>query len=826
MIISTNWLSEYVRHDLEVDDLADLLTMCGLEVEEVVQIGSSLDGVVIGHVQSVQSHPDADRLRLCMVDVGASEPLTIVCGAPNVEAGQKVAVAKVGAVLKMPSRENPDEKISVTIRKSKIRGQISYGMICSEVELGVGLDSTGILVLDSDAPVGEPVSQWLAERGETTLDHVLDIAITPNRPDAVCHVGVARDVAAVTGKELVLPNVSVPEHGGQAAEAFSVKIKATGACHEYVGILVRDVEVSESPRWLQQRLLAVGLRPRNNIVDITNFVMYELGQPLHAFDFDALSGSTIEVHETEREIKFVTLDGKERTLPRGTLMIADGERDIAIAGIMGGENSEVSERTTSILIESAWFDPSHIRRTAKSLQLQTDASYRFERGVDPCSQALAAARAAELIVSLAGGTRVSGMVSARSEPVQKKLVSLRRSRANLIIGVEISSEIIFRLLEAIGFEVKSDDDELFECVVPSFRPDIDREIDIIEELARLYGFDKIPEPVRSSVPDHSIEISAQRHLRGVVRNRLAANGYREIYTNSMLRRETAEKYLSDVLPGGQFGGEIVETLNPISQEMAALRPSLLPGVLAIAGYNANHGRKSLRYFEFGNIQIRADTPDSIVAGYTERETLLILCSGDDTAPDWYKKTRHMDFFDLKGIAEAVLSDVRLPDIQLTPASAPSSIFSSHTVVMSGDEYVGVLGKLSGVIQDRYDLPASVYFMELDWTRLSTFSEPGLRRRYTPFSRYPVVERDLAISVARNTSVGSLLDLIRKTGAPLLSHASVFDLYEGEQIVGDKKSVAFSLTFSANRTLIDKEVDENFEAIVKALESNSGAQLRQ
>ncbi|TDI74522.1 MAG: phenylalanine--tRNA ligase subunit beta [Bacteroidetes bacterium] len=835
MIISTNWLNDYVDHDLTVDDLSDLLTMAGLEVEGVEQIGSTLEGVIVGHILRVDPHPDADRLQVCTVDLGQNTPAVIVCGAPNVAAGQFVAVATIGTVLSVPSRENAEEKVDLKIKKSKIRGQVSEGMICSEIELGMSVDGSGILVLGDEAILGSPFVDWLVAQGRSATDNAIDISITPNRPDAVCHVGVARDVSAVTGRPLTLPEISVPAAGGSAAEQISITIDAPELCSEYVAILVSDIKIAPSPPWMQQRLITAGLRPRNNVVDITNYVMYELGQPLHAFDFDTLAGASIHVHATDSESIFTTLDGKERKLPAGTLMIADGDRDIAIAGIMGGENSEVSDNTTKVLLESAYFDPSHIRRTAKSLQLQTDASYRFERGVDPAGQARAAARAAELLVTIAGGTLVDGLVSTRTKPVQCQTVVVRKSRAELIIGVEIPAAKINELLTAIGFEIAmSDDSETFTCTVPSFRPDIEREIDVIEEIARLYGFDKIPVPVRFSVPDHPVSMPPQRLLREKTRDLLSSLGYREIYTNSMLRTDLAKSFLVPELPGGKFGGSVVETLNPISQEMASLRPSLLPGALAIAGYNANHGRKSLRYFEFGNIQIHAQSDASIVSGYTEQELLLILCSGDDAAQDWFNTVRPLDYFDVKGIAGAVLATTKLQNISFNLATTGSKTASisgtdlcqSYASIVAGDTYVGTVGELNSEVGKKYNISSPIYFVEINWSIVAELAGPGLRGRYEAFSRYPVIERDLAVSLNRNVPVGDVMDLIKNTGKPLLSGVSVFDIYEGDQIAADQKSVAFSLTFSANRTLVDKEVETRFGKIVKVLESELGARLRQ
>jgi phenylalanyl-tRNA synthetase beta chain len=553
--------------------------------------------------------------------------------------------------------------------------------------------------------------------------------------------------------------------------------------------------------------------------------MYELGQPLHAFDFDKLAGSRIRVHQTDSESTFTTLDGKQRKLSAGTLMIADADRDIAIAGIMGGENSEVSDQTTNVLLESAYFDPSQIRRTAKKLQLQTDASYRFERGIDPAGQARAAARAAELLVSLAGGTLVEGMVSSRTVPVTKTSVTVRRSRAELIVGAEIPASRISELLSAIGFIVETSDDETFNCIVPTFRPDIEREIDVIEEIARLYGFDKIPEPVRFAVPDHPVEIPPQRLLREKSRDLLAAIGYREICTNSMLRTQTANTFLVPELPGGKFGGSVVETLNPISQEMASLRPSLLPGALAIAGYNANHGRKSLRYFEFGNIQIRGNTESSIVNGYTEQETLLMLCSGDDSSQDWHNDVRSLDFFDLKGVVTSVLGSAHVKGITFDIHDTSTTLCDRTASVLANGRYVGTIGELAPAVRATYNIDPAVYFAELNWSIIAEIAAPNLKSRYKSFSRYPVVERDLAVSVARDQPVGDIVTLIEVTGKPLLTNVSVFDIYEGDQIAADQKSVAFSLTFSADRTLVDKEVDARFDKIVRTLESDMNAQLR-
>ena len=527
MNISLNWLREYVEPGLAPEALSDLLTMAGLEVDGMEATGASFDGVVVGHVLDVRPHPNADRLRVCSVDIGASggetpeasgdgasEPVQIVCGAPNVAAGQTVPVATVGTVLMLPDRKT-GEPSPVEITKSKIRGEVSMGMICAEDELGIGDDHDGILVLDTDAAPGTPLAEVMPAPG----DVVYDLAITPNRPDATSHIGVARDVAALTNAVLTTPEVEIPEAGGETAERITVEIEDPEGCPRYAAMLVTGVTVAPSPDWLRQRLTAIGVRPINNVVDVTNYVLHEMGQPLHAFDLAHLAGETIRVRASGAGETMTTLDDQERKLPEGTLLICDAEKPVAIAGVMGGANSEVGDATTDLLIESAYFDPARIRSAAKALNLQTDASYRFERGVDPTAQPRAAARAAQMIAEIAGGTVVPGLVDANPVPYEPTVVTFRPERARALIGAEIEDDEMADLLQSIGFGVEeSDADALdafasgalasghldaaadeaehagFRVTVPPFRPDVEREVDLIEEVARLWGYDNIPTP--------------------------------------------------------------------------------------------------------------------------------------------------------------------------------------------------------------------------------------------------------------------------------------------------------------------------------------------
>lgn len=826
MIISTNWLADYVDHSLSTNELAERLTMCGLEVESVERVGTDFSGVVVGRVISAEPHPNADRLSVCTVDVGQESPLQIVCGAPNVAADQKVAVATVGAVLNLASRDNPAERVPVKMKKAKIRGEESFGMICAEDELGLGLQHEGILVLDSDAAVGSTFESYMAGKGMSSSDVAIDIAITPNRPDAISHLGIARDIAALTRSSVTKPDVVIPKAGGSVVDEIDISIEAPEACHRYVGILVRGVSVGESPTWMKLRLLAIGLRPRNNIVDITNYVMYECGQPLHAFDYDEVAGKQIVVRKTSRASTFTTLDSKDRKLPKGTLMICDGDREVAIAGVMGGENSEVTDATSNVLIESAYFDPSTIRRTSKALGLQTDASYRFERGIDSLGQAWAAKRAADLMVELAGGTLVEGMVDVHPTQHQALTISVRAARVGKIIGVVIEASEMVRLLEAIGFSVSqtSKDPVVWDVTVPSFRPDVEREIDVIEEIARLYGYDNIPEPSHSHIPNFTPGIANIRQLREDTRDLLSGAGFREIYTNSMLPLDVAERFNTPALPAGRFKGEIVTTLNPITTEMGALRPSLLPGLLKVIAHNQNHGQTAIKLFEFGRVHTKRKTNLSVVGDYTEIETLLVGAAGHWASHGWYGEARDVDIFAVKGLVDLVLSSAGVRDVRYVDTDS-DSVFSQSVDVFSGKRWIGVVAGISHKIATEVDLRSTAFIAELDWTAISELVSDHLRVRYLAVSRHPVVERDIAVVVDATQPAGPMLEAIRRAGQPLLKDVTVFDVYEGENVGAKQKSVAFGLSLGADRTLRDKDVDKTVSKVLKALESDFNAKLR-
>ena len=825
MKVSYNWLKDYVAHAQSPEELSDTLTMSGLEVDGVEVFGSSMEGVVVGHVVSVQQHPNADRLRSCMVDIGEGDPVPIVCGAPNVAAGQRVPVATVGTRLMLPDREDPEKRVEVKIKKSKIRGETSMGMICAEDELGLSDDHEGIMVLDDNAVVGEPFRAYLDARSIPFQDHVIDISITPNRPDAISHIGASRDVAAITGLSLTRPDISLPDDGGEVVNRITVEIEAPEACRRYVAMMVEGVTVKESPAWLKQRLTAIGLRPRNNIVDITNYVMYECGQPLHAFDYDQIAGKKIVVRFNEGVDTFTTLDSKERKLPPQTLLICDADRPVGLAGIMGGENSEVTDATVNVLIESAYFDPSTIRRAAKKLVLQTDASYRFERGIDSGGQVWAAARAAALMVELGGGTLVDGVCDVHPSPVVQPTIAVRHQRIGQIVGREIEADEVVRLLSAIGFGVTrtAEGEPGYRCKVPSFRPDVEREIDVIEEVARLYGYHNIPEPAHTTIPSVTPHRVPSLVIRGNVRTLLQGMGFRETYTNSMVRKEIAEGFNNAVLTGRE--GDVVFTLKPISQEMAALRPSLLPGLLSVMEYNQNHGQKSLQFMEFGHVFCEGQDAEALVPGYIEHASLIMSMSGPLRAAYWGEDTSAVTFFDMKGAIESLLDALGVANVTMQAVYEPTSITACHLALYVGEVWIGVIAELSGAQQETYNLRDVVYFAELDWSAILSLLDKSLQGTFQSFSRFPVVERDLALTVDEHQPVGDIVAGMQKSGGKLLKKVHVFDVYKGAQVGEGKKSIAFGLRFGADRTLKDKEVDRSVNTMLKSLNEHFGAELR-
>lgn len=802
MKISANWLRTYINTDADADTIADKLTLLGLEVEEVTKRGSDFKNFVVGEIKQVKEHPNADRLTICEVNTG-NETRNIICGAKNVAAGQKVPVANVGAVIPTPMPNGS----YLTIRKMKIRGETSIGMICSEAELGISDNHSGILVLDEKLEPGTPLKEVLG--GET--DYIFEIGLTPNRPDAACHIGVARDLSAVTGDAFETPYKEVPAAKKDISDEVEIIIEDKEKCHRYAGFLVKGVKIEESPDWLKSRLESIGLRPVNNVVDVTNYILHEVGQPLHAFDADKIAGNKIVVKSFDKEVKFKALDHTERKVPADTLFICDGSGPVAIAGVMGGEDSEVTDSTTNILIESAYFDPSSIRKGSKQLALQTDSSYRFERGIDPTMQVRAAARAAEMIADLAGGTITEGYSDIHPVKHSPVSVDLRVSRVNHLLGTTLSMKEVVKTLEALEFEVTEKKDDTLSCVVPPFRPDVTREVDLIEEVGRVFDYNNIPTPDTSpSVTPETLsewEIFTER-----IRTAAKSLGYREISTNSLLSKKEATLLVPEE--------KQVDTLNPVSQDNTTLRSSLTGGFLKTAAYNLNRNQEQLRFFEIGHV-FEKNKNGTWVDGVKEHVNLLLGVCGYKNRETWRGKPQEYRVFDLKADLEAMLLQLGIEEHVERKAESNRKLVYS----VKGTQVAELVIPGKELMQG-FDLEAPAFIAEFDLTELFKTGRVTSDQLYSPIPKYPSFEFDAAFTVDSSVKAGELSDEIRKSAGKTLVNIDVFDVYEGENIGDQKKSIAFRLTFlDPNKTLTIKDVEPVVQKVVQALDQKFDAKLR-
>lgn len=802
MKISYNWLKEYTDCSLTDSEAANKLTLTGLEVEELETTGSDFEQFVVGYVKNVRNHPNADKLQICDVDNG-EEDVQIVCGAPNVAAGQYVPVAKTGAIIPVPMKDGS----YLTIKKMKLRGETSKGMICSEAELGIGSDHSGIMVFDEEFEPGTPLKTVIG----SSKDTVFDIGLTPNRPDAACHIGVARDLAAVTGQSLKNPYKNVEANKSKIDDPVTVSVLDTEKCPRYAGIVVENVTVKESPDWLKTKLTSIGLRPINNIVDVTNFVLHEIGQPLHAFDYDLIRGKKIEVKTFDNEVKFTTLDSVERVVPAKSLFICDGEGPVAIAGIMGGENSEVSESTTKVFIESAYFRPSGIRKTSKHLALQTDSSYRFERGIDPTIQLKAAQRAAELIAELSGGTIVEGSVDIQAAAPEKIEATLRISRLNQLLGTGLTSEKAASILTSLEFEILKKDNESILCSVPHFRPDVTREVDLIEEVGRIFDYNNIPRPKTAPFvtpsPLSQSEVFYQR-----VKSLAKSLRYKEISTNSLLSKKQAAVLSEESLH--------VDTLNPVSQENTTLRTTLAAGFLNAVSYNVNRNEKHLRFFEIGHI-FSSDEKGTWIDGIKEHNHLLLGITGQREDLGWNNNQQNYSAFDLKSDVESLFSSLNISD------SVSSAVNDDRELeYFLEDIRVGVIKMVSDTVLKAFDIEQDVFVAEIDLTVLMNNSVVSADIKYKPIVKFPVFEFDAAFTVDKSVRAGDLTKEIKNSAGEQLKSVSVFDIYEDEKLGKDKKSIAFRLSFlDSDKTLTISDVEPLVQKIVQSLKKNYGASLR-
>jgi len=792
MKISYKWLKDYIDIDISIEELAQKITDSGLEVEEIIPLVADFNNIVLGKVESVSKHPDADKLSVCSVSTG-NEVFQVICGAPNVEAGQFIPIAQVGA--KLPN--------GLKIKKAKIRGVESFGMICSKEELGFEESSEGIWSLDTMEPLGTDINTVLADH----KDYIFDLFITSNRPDCLSHVGVAREVAAFTNKKVNLPHVKINESGKQQTkDLVKIKIEYPEGCPRYTARVIKNVKIGPSPDWIKLKLESIGLRSINNVVDVTNFVLNELGQPLHAFDYDKIEGNQIIVKNSQPGSKFTTLDEKERKLPENTVMICDAKREVAIGGIMGGMNSEVSDVTTNILLESAYFAPVNIVTSTRKLGLMTDASTRFEKGTDHDKVIYALDRAAQLIQDLAGGEITQGIFDEYPKPIKQTVIPFNLSRVNRILGSNLDYDTITNTLSRIDLNKTPDG-----ITVPSYRVDIKEEIDLVEEVARLINLDNLPTSVIEPVYLDQPNKGRDDHI-SLIRNTLVEIGLQEIFTNSMISEKSA-----GIIPNI----DTVKILNPISDDLSIMRPSLLPGILSTIVHNQNRQNSDLKIFEIGQIFI--NTGENKLP--LQPSNFAFALSGKRNPEFWEAEEQSFDFYDLKGIVENIFLKLQVEFPQIIPDQNYTFLNDDYSVQfkLNGQE-IGYCGKLADEIYKISDINNDVYFAELNLDLLIKFISD--EKKYKTIGKYPYIEKDLALLLESKIPANEVLTFIKQQGGKLLRIVDVFDVYSGDKVAGGNKSIAFRLRFQSDeRTLKDKEVDQVFKKIITKSEQRFKASLR-
>lgn len=803
MKVSYNWLKEYVDVNLSPEELADALTMTGSEVDAVESLAPDVSGVITAYVEEVAPHPNADKLRVCKVNTG-SEILSVVCGAPNVAAGQIVPFATVGAQL--PG--------GVKIRKAKLRGVESYGMICSERELGLSDSHDGIMVLPEGTPLGIPIAEALGLN-----DWVLELDIYPNRPDNLSMLGIAREVAAIVGSELRMPQPQIEETGSDITEKVSLEVHAPDLCPRYSCRLIEGVKIGPSPQWMQQRLLAAGMRPINNVVDVTNYVLLELGQPLHAFDYDLLAEHRIVVRRAKPNEVIVTLDGQTRTLHEDMLVIADAEKAQVIAGIMGAESSEVSESTTNVLLEAANFYGPSIRRTSRELGLRSESSQRFEKGLDPNATQLALDRAAALIVELAGGKIAKGVLDVYPEPVKPRVIDLRIGQIKRLLGVEIPPEDCVDYLNRLQLKAELQGDKI-RVEVPTFRGDITREADLIEEIARIYGYDNIPAtlPMSRGTPGSQ---TASLTLQDIVRDTLIGFGLNEVMTYSFGSPKTLDRAMA---PVDSPVRQVIQIRNPLSEEWSVMRTFVIPQLLEVVERNQTRQQDDVHIFEIGAVYRPRQLP--LTEEPEEVRVLAIAMTGNWPPPTWGRESHAADVYDLKGIVEELAAALGLEFTwQQVEASPHCALHPGRMVeVYCQGEKIGILGELHPQVAENYSISGRVVVAEIELEPL--VDKVNLIRRVRPIPKFPSVERDLALLVPQDVTGAQVVAVIEECGKDLLQSVRLFDVYVGEQIPAGYRSLAYTLSFQAmDRTLRDEEIQNVITAIENKLKQELNVEMR-
>lgn len=801
MLVSLKWLRDFVDISISPAELADRLTMAGLEVEAVSEIGPSFTNVVVAKILSVKQHPGADNCLLCDVTTG-DNTYPVVCGARNIKPGDVVPLAKIGATI-------PGD---YTIKSSKIRGEVSDGMLCSEQELGLGDDATGIMILPDAPALGHDLAHAL-----DLSDIVFDIAITPNRSDCLSIVGIAREVAAITGAQCKYSDIVLAENDEDINHITSVDILDPDLCPRYSARIIKNVTIKPSPLWMRRRLEAVGLRAINNIVDVTNFVMMEFGQPLHAFDFRFLKEGRIVVRRSRKGEIFTSLDEKERILEADTLMICDGVKPVAIAGIMGGLNSEVKPDTKQILLESAYFDPSSIRKSAKLLGMNTDAAFRFGRGVDPEGAIKASARAAELMAEISGGTICKGCIDQYPQKVETaRNIPLRIKKVNNILGTDIDAAEIVRILTSLDMTVHAEKNGTYRVTPPTYRVDITREIDLIEEVARLYGYDKIPVTLP---PVSVVTVSKDRKEILVERLReiLRGSGYSEIITYSFISPASLECLGLGV---GDERRKTVKIKNPLTEDQSVMRTTLVNGLLETMKRNGNNGCFDLKVFEIGRVFFHTQEGELP----KEKDMLGCLITGirDD---DLWLSTMQADFYDLKGCMENIFDGLKITGLKFGSDCHGTFIHpGKSSEICVGDQRIGFLGEVHPDVLMRMDLKNHAYIFEIDLDILADLFSGEMF--YNDIPRFPSIVRDVAFIVGWEMEADKILNLAKDMGKELLEKVTVFDVYSGKSIPHDKKSLGLRFIYRASeRTLTDDEVTQVHGSIVKNIVDLTGAKIR-
>ena len=820
MNISFSWLKRYLKTDLEAERIAEILTELGLEVEEfekIETIKGGLKGVVVGEVLTCEEHPDSDHLHITTVDVGAEAPLQIVCGAANCRKGLKVMCATVGSVL-YPIDSDEEFKI----KRSKIRGVESLGMLCAEDELGIGRNHEGIMELPADAVVGTPAKEYL----HIADDYLIGIGLTPNRVDAASHIGVARDLAAYLKSRGEEVEFTLPSVDGfkvdDTSRTIEVEVVNQEAAPRYAGITVSGCKIAPSPEWMQNELRAAGINPKNNLVDITNYVLFELGQPLHAFDADKIEGGKIVVRSAEEGEKFVTLDGVERTLTSNDLMICSAERPMCIAGVYGGQDSGISDSTVNVFIESAYFHPVWVRKTAKRFGLNTDASFRFERGIDPNIQAYALKRAAMLMQELAGGRITSEIIDINPTPAKHFEFDFSLDRARKLIGKDIAEETFMTILSALDVEVRGREGDVLKVAVPPYRVDVQREADLVEDVLRVYGYNniEISDHVNSTLsyapkPDKA-------RLQNIASDYLTANGYTEIMSNSLTKGAYYEG--SKTYPVERC----VKILNPLSQDLNVMRQTLLFNALEAVELNVNRRNANLKIYEVGNCYAYAEekaSEENVLAKYEESYRIGITVTGLATQLAWNAKAEASSFFTLRAAVERLLKRFGIDIYALQSESIDDDLYADAIVFKQGPKELLRMGVVSPIVRKKFDIKQEVYFAEIDFDQLIKMTKKS-KVQFKELSKFPEVKRDLALLVDKSVSFSTLRSIAFGAEKKLLKSVSLFDVYEGDKLPEGKKSYALSFILEdRNQTLTDKQIERSMNNIQTQLEQKAGAEVR-